>query len=151
MTRAIPQADSATPVDPSHLIAVFDPASNAPLAQSIGDVVRSVFTQAIQDSIPQAQVIVAFAATSAGAQSGAAQAQAASYTGEWVVNLTLTEAGPRPGFELPAGRSLLSVWVDGVDLRADFDISGNNQRYVLDRDWGAGPFEMRVRTEAGGA
>ncbi|MCY4318379.1 MAG: hypothetical protein OXE76_04145 [Alphaproteobacteria bacterium] len=41
MTRAIPQTDSAAPVNPAHLLAVFDPNSDDPIAQTIADVLAS--------------------------------------------------------------------------------------------------------------
>ena len=48
MARAIPQTDSPAAVNADHLLVVFDPASDSPLAQSIRDIVRAVFTAALE-------------------------------------------------------------------------------------------------------
>ena len=47
MTRVIPQADSAAAVDTSHLLAVFNPGSDDPIAQSIADVLAAAGAQAL--------------------------------------------------------------------------------------------------------
>ena len=99
MTREIPRDDSATAVDPDHLLAVFDPASDDPIAQKIMDVVRAV--------VP-VHSLRAFQAAADGTE-GAAIGVPVSHNGDFDVVANLP-ANSKWGFELAAGRVLVGVF-----------------------------------------
>ena len=103
MTREIPQADSAAAVNPAHLLAVFDPDADDPISQSIRDVVRAIFTQALEDKLGGIQDRANNFSIAANSVT-AAQARATSeaHWGEWAVRLGIAQ----PWADIPANTAI---------------------------------------------